>query len=888
MPAANLRKFVTNNLPEFLLLALEPETVFAMDVNLLRVFRHVIVCYDAQVFYRNRGGATTGGAVGPAVGLDEFVLYCDSKIQPQLVKGDDRQQDDDGGGLREDYRCSMTVSDLIRTAPWARLYDGIGSRVMRRLLFDCLLFVPLGRDVYYCVRTVSQHVSRYEVLQAFRVRACSRWTTRRQATARPSKSLQKCFNIAGLLRDVQKVGRQDASDMMREILRTDVGTDESVVGGAVCFERLARKLKVMADKDTADAYRDIYRDAVGDCTSAEVPLRRVKSFVNVVVRKIVPRELFGTAGNRDQFCDNLCRVLNGGRFHDYTVQHVVHKIKVKKIKWLDSAAPNLRAGIAAKTLVWLTNAFVFGRIAHCFRIVTTTMPSNGVTYVAKAKWADMCREKMSPLIATGSGFFRQIRTDEPEPPAAYKNWKVCPYAKPNGVRLIFKLRRKVGGNEKQLTNDCLTFLRCLLRTWPADHRSVTRLQFFRGWRAVQECRRQSPDTLYYVRTDFRDAFTSFVHDKLQTVVRDRIKERFGKKQRTVTVHTVDVVKIGGGGTVHCKKLRYVSGLPEPEFQSGSLVFHDKLAAVPLFRIWDTVRRCIRCNAVEWGGRRWAMTRGVVQGDRLSVALCDLLLTDLHATLLTDMVDYRSGSRLYRFVDDYLFVSPDLDAARRYLAAMRTGFDEYGLRVNRSKTETNVDGDHRDGAVRFLGFRLNAATGEVTKDASAYRNRRPLHFFDYGLGRGRPGQGLRAKIGWPNWHPIPAVLVSKSFNSAAAVARNVASVVAYKAFAVVVAVKQYFFHLNPVYLAETVRTVAQIVYAKARAVAQYSAVTPMQCKWIVFEVYATIIRAHFNPDDRRVACIVRRIRGEQIAVGRKCATRGLRAALRHCDFAKMFG
>ncbi|CAI6352317.1 unnamed protein product [Macrosiphum euphorbiae] len=886
MSATNSNKFVTNSLPEFLLLVAQSlETLFAMDAVVLRNLHSVIVCYDVQVFYRNRGGVD-----GPSVGLDEFVLYCDSKIQPQLVndEGDD--------GPRDTYRCSMTISDLIRMEPWAQLYRVVGPRVMRRLLFDCLLFVPLGRHVYYCVRSPSQSTSRYEVIQAFRVRAGSRWKAGRPSKSKPPT--QKYFNIAGLLREVQPIGRQDSADMLGSILNTDVvrvveGSPRTAkldyIRTRPCLDRLARKLKVIADKDTSRAYWDIYRDVVGDCPSVEVPLSRVKSFARAVVCKIVPREVFGTASNRDQFCNNVCRVLNGGKLHDYAVEHIVYKIKMKKIKWLENVAADWRAEIAAKTLVWLTNVFVFGRIVHCFRVVTTTTPTNGVAYAVKAKWANMCHEKISPLMAANSEFFRQIQPDDSETSSSYRNWKVCPYAKPNGVRLIFKLRRKEGRNEKRLTDDCQTFLQCLSRTRPSEYRSVTRPQFFRRWKALQESRSLSATpALFYVRTDFRDAFTSFVHEKLLTVIRDRIKERFGKKQRMVAVHTVDVVKIGGG-SVYYKKCRYVGGLPTPEFQGGSLVFHDKTDSVPLFRIWNVVRRCIVCNAVERGGCRWGMTRGVVQGDRLSVALCDLLLSDLHAARLTNLVDGRSGSQLYRFVDDYLFVSPDRDAALRYLAAMRAGFNDYGLRINRNKTETNADNGGVGGRlVKFLGFRLNAATGEVTKDSSAYRNRRPLHFFDYGLGRGQPGRTLYAKVGRPNWHAMPGVLVSKSFNSAATVARNVASVVAYKAFAVVTAVKQYFLHLNPVFLANAVRAIARVMYAKARAVVRYSAITPMQCKWIVYEVYATMFRTHFSPDDRCVASALHRIRITQTAVGRKCATRILRAALRRHDFAKMFG
>jgi len=377
MPATNSNKFVTNSLPEFLLLAAQSlETLFAMDAAVLRNLHSVIVCYDVQVFYRNRGGVD-----GPAVGLDEFVLYCDSKIQPQLVNG----EGDDGP--RDTYQCSMTISDLIRMEPWAQLYRTVGPRVMRRLLFDCLLFVPLGRHVYYCVRSSSQSTSRYEVIQAFRVRAGSRWKAERPSKSKPPS--QKYFNIAGLLQKVQPIGRQDSVDMLGDILNTDVVSVVEDIPRAAkldysrirpCLDRLACKLKVIADKDTSRAYWNIYRDVVGDCASVEVPLSRVKSFARAVVCKVVPREVFGTAGNRDQFCDNVCRVLNGGKLHDYTVQQIVHKIKVKKIKWLENVAADWRAEIATKTLVWLTNVFVFGRIVHCFRVVTTTMPTNGLAY----------------------------------------------------------------------------------------------------------------------------------------------------------------------------------------------------------------------------------------------------------------------------------------------------------------------------------------------------------------------------------------------------------------------------------------------------------------------------------------------------------------------------
>lgn len=873
--SVNLNKFVTNNLPEFLLLALRPSDVFSMDV-VVKSLHSVIVCYDVQYFYKNYQVIVSRPV--NVVSLEEFISYCESKVQSKFVVN------------HIDYQCCMTISDLIRMETWARLYDCVGPYLMKFLFFNCLLFVPLRENIYYCVHTPSQQAGRYEVVQSFRTKAGSRWITKKKQNNQNrdncSKTKPVCFNIAGLLKDIKTICRGNADSMFREIMQTDGDDDDP------CFDVLKSKLKIMANKDSLQTYKSIYKNTIGDSESNEIPLNRVKKFTNAVVCKVIPRELFGVNGNRDQYCENLYKVLNFGMFHDFTVQHIMHKIKVKKVKWLNRVSAEKRTEIMTKTLVWLTNVFVFGRIAHFFQMVTTNTPNNGIAYFAKNSWSKMCHEKISPLMSGGE-FFKEIRPDTTEPfgslssSTTYRNWKICPYAKPNGVRLIFKLRRKeVSSAHKQLMDNCLTFLRCLLRTYPAEFRSVSKSQFFHDWRALQESRnglQMSP--VYYVRTDFRDAFTNFEQDKLQAVVRDRIKEYFGKKSQTLNIHSMDVVKIGGGDSVYCKKRTYVDGLSVPNFPVGSLLFFDKTTTVPLSRIWDAIRRCVQCNAVKRGSRLWAMTRGIVQGDRLSLALCDLLLADLQATHLNDMVT-GPFDRLYRFVDDYVFVSTNQTAARHFLDAMCSGFGEYGLQLNLSKTETNLGGT--DGLVKFLGFRLNAFTGEVTKDESAYRSRRPLHFFDYDLGRGTSGQALYAKMTGPNQHHVPAILVSKSFNSVATVARNLASIIAYKAYTFVAAVKQYLFHLNPAFLLKTVHAVARLMYAKICSLIRHSAVTPMQCKWIVYEVYTKMFRRHFPKNDgHRIIWTVDRIRDRQSAIGRKCNTRDLKMALRRYDFTKMF-
>lgn len=905
--STDVKKFMMINLPEFLLLTLtKPHAVFT-DYDSDDGLQSVVVCYDAQHLYKNYWSVFASTSTAELVDLDDFVAYCDSKTCARFAVVDHVR-----------YRCCMTISDLIRMNAWARLYARVGSCVIKYLLFNCLLFVPVQRDVYYCVHTPSQQAGRYEVLQSFWAMAGFRWAAITAATKNlrnrvggSSKTKTKpatCFNIAGLLKGnrgvVKTIFRADADgEMLRDILRTNIsGNDKQLItDDNKCLDALKSKLKVMAGKDSSQKYKHLYKNAIGGATFAEIPLRRIKEFATAVVCKIVPCELFGISSNRDQYCKNLCGILNCGMTQDFTVEQIIYKIKVKKMKWLDAMNMDQRIHVMTKTLVWLTNIFMFRRIAHFFQIVMTNIPSNGVAYFTKPGWATICREKISPLM-NGSKFFRELRQPANDSKStgptmtvvtssSYRNWKMCPYAKTNGVRLIFKLRQKDGDIDKRLTDNCLLFLRCLSHTYPAEFRSITRPQFFRGWKASQRFR-DSQSSMYYVRTDFQDAFTSFKQAKLLAVVRDRIERYFGKKSQMLYAHMVDVIKFGDGNTVHCKKRKYFDGLPEPKFPVGSLVFYRETMTMPLFQIWNVIQRCIRCNVVNLGGRQLAMTRGIVQGDRLSVVLCDLLLANLQATHLNDTVGGHSSGRLYRFVDDYVFVSSNRTAARRFLLAMCSGFSEYGLELNRSKTETNLySGRGNNRLVKFLGFRLNIVTGEVIKDETAYRNRRPLHFFDRDLGRGQPGRALYAKMTGPNRYPMPTTLISRSFNSTTTVAQNVASIVACKAHTAVAAIKQYFFHLNPVFLLRTIHAVARFIYSKACVLTRHSAVTPMQCKWIVYEVYARVLRKHYPALDghRSVCTVVDCIRDRQFAISRKCNTRELKTALRHTryDFTKMF-
>ena len=59
-----------------------------------------------------------------------------------------------------------------------------------------------------------------------------------------------------------------------------------------------------------------------------------------------------------------------------------------------------------------------------------------------------------------------------------------------------------------------------------------------------------------------------------------------------------------------------------------------------------------------------MTCGQPQGGRLSAVLCDIYYSDLDRTCLREFQN--DGDLLIRVVDDYLFITTDLNRASRYV------------------------------------------------------------------------------------------------------------------------------------------------------------------------------------------------------------------------------
>ena len=161
-------------------------------------------------------------------------------------------------------------------------------------------------------------------------------------------------------------------------------------------------------------------------------------------------------------------------------------------------------------------------------------------------------------------------------------------------------------------------------------------------------------------------------------------------------------------------------------------------------------------------RIYKRASGLLQGDPLSTALCDIYLGDLVRAKIRSVLGFVSREKrlLVRAVDDFLFVSLCREEVRSFLQLMSSGFEvmsepdnndvttflwyskivscilksrsdevlfqshkEYGCMVKSEKTRTNaVDGREMDEVIPFCGALICPRTQETRPDFRSYFGR----------------------------------------------------------------------------------------------------------------------------------------------------------------------
>jgi telomerase reverse transcriptase len=278
--------------------------------------------------------------------------------------------------------------------------------------------------------------------------------------------------------------------------------------------------------------------------------------------------------------------------------------------------------------------------------------------------------------------------------------------------------------------------------------------------------------LYVAGVDVRQAFDSAQHEELLAAVADAV----GRSERYV-IRRFETVSRSGGGRIGTRFGKEAEATVDPTpfrpfaaslarrtrnaiFVDG--VVHRLVAGDEMLAL---VQAHVRENLVRMDGRFYRQVVGIPQGSVLSSMLCCLLYGRLEAKKLVRVVSHADdasfssldgGGRatadseteglvreakalaaadgrycgvLLRVVDDFLYISSDLDAARSFATSMLEGFEEYGARAHPDKMKLSFGlaaggaaATHGEEHLRWIpwnGLLLNSSSGDVRGDYSRY-------------------------------------------------------------------------------------------------------------------------------------------------------------------------
>ncbi|XP_068092548.1 telomerase reverse transcriptase isoform X3 [Hyperolius riggenbachi] len=264
--------------------------------------------------------------------------------------------------------------------------------------------------------------------------------------------------------------------------------------------------------------------------------------------------------------------------------------------------------------------------------------------------------------------------------------------------------------------------------------------------------------LYFVKTDVKGAFETIPHVKLQEVITKIIPPDV---EETYYIRHYAVLWMDSNGQIRKTFKRHVSTikdfmpsmdrflkhLQEKNMMHNAILVEQNLSlSESTSKVLSFLQGILCKRILKIKKQYFVQCCGIPQGSMLSALLCNLCYGDLENKLFCGI---QEAGILMRLIDDFLFVTPNLEKAKTFLRTLTEGIPEYGFFTSLNKTVTNFPTDEIPGCIgvehlpshtlfSWCGLLIDTQTLEVYRDYSRYSCtsvQSSLRFFHYGTAGG---------------------------------------------------------------------------------------------------------------------------------------------------------
>ena len=565
---------------------------------------------------------------------------------------------------------------------------------------------------------------------------------------------------------------------------------------------------------------------------------QVVCFVWACIARLVPRSIWGCDENfatGRKMVDGFVRLL---RFDEFDIGPWVAKWRMKPCAWIPRthgvAAANqfvAHQKMVRQWLLWMVNELVIPLIRNHFYVTESTMYRNKIFFYRKPLWKQIVDVDMANRVEDGMYCSLPRQTGSLPVPRL----RLLPKA--TGMRAISNLSARGGGKGDDSANFLLkpTFEALRWELFQNGKKHLLGSSVFNMSEAharilpfVEWFRRDDKQLLFFVSVDVKASFDSVNQDKLCSILFNNGEERIFEKERYVLQRYTSVgqrstlFKTACSPASEMQPLRNMTSL----LRNSVVVDSANCEFVSRVSIEARLKEHITRNIVHFRGRYYLQEEGIPQGSVLSSLLCSLYYGHMERYTLADLpiqfsdgVDSDKGV-LMRFIDDSLFVTTSKAAAVEFVRRMHVANDEYGIRLNAEKTLVNFECNLLPRAVSdaglptqnpcipWCGVLVDTVTMEFYADYTRYRS----NYVNESLTAVTTGEALREKIKQLARPKCISLLLDSRINSMQVIWINVYQIFLLTAIKFHCLVRRMPGMLNPRFLLDVIMDVVEFTNA----------------------------------------------------------------------------
>lgn len=541
--------------------------------------------------------------------------------------------------------------------------------------------------------------------------------------------------------DRKRKRREEAIAMLSH-LSTD--TRKSPDGVAPMKKKL--KNNISSRERTIDEVSDLtklqqHKEDIKKMLAFGTPKKKIYRLVRKFLAQVVPKQVWGSSDTPKNWkCVKtmLRRLIFSRKFDVFSLKKCAKEFQVTKIHWMDIQSsgkycpPNERVKrlkLVEDLLYWVISTLVFPLLRNLFYITEAEGMANEILYYQRPVWNAISALALSDL---EGGILQpsSVRASSSERQLACSRMRLLP--KSSGIRPLMNLSTAIDptnvsvNRSMEAVHRVLTFeterqpklLGASVRNIDEIYRRLKPLflQISQCPRCAER-RRLSEETpmAYCVTVDVERCFDTIRPRKLYQILKKAMKEDEYLIRKHWVGHQVSS-SIDHEDSPPASSFFFK--LERPACPSGEFLGFDELAAqskkqnsmfvdavlydyLTKTKALELLKEHLSSNVVQMEGHEYVQRSGIPQGSVLSTTLCNMYYAHFERRVLRKQlpevcdpaivpVSCCQHEELFRYTDDFMYITTDLKRARRFHQVMHEGNDEYGCYVNVTKSQANFE------------------------------------------------------------------------------------------------------------------------------------------------------------------------------------------------------